>query len=114
MSVNCIRCATSERTGGDLLCDACRAEKMCEECGGECCRHIAVPVPAVDNPDMQWVYCRGKIDADGLWRVEARCKHLGADNKCAIYETRPQSCQNFKPGGAECRKAREYGRSMGR
>jgi hypothetical protein len=25
MSVNCIECAVEERTGGDLLCDGCRA-----------------------------------------------------------------------------------------
>jgi hypothetical protein len=30
-----------------------------------------------------------------------RCKHLGRDNKCAIYALRPDACSTF-PAGSEC------------
>ncbi len=29
------------------------------------------------------------------------CKHLGSDNKCAIYAIRPDACSTF-PAGSEC------------
>jgi Fe-S-cluster containining protein len=36
-------------------------------------------------------------DSDDEWMVqfETRCKHLAADNKCAIYEQRPQICRDY-------------------
>lgn len=45
MSTNCIHCGTNTRTGGDLLCDACRQRRelqvkqiaACRKCDGTGC-----------------------------------------------------------------------------
>ena len=34
-------------------------------------------------------------------RKDKRCRHLGRDNKCAIYPIRPEACSTF-PAGSEC------------
>jgi Fe-S-cluster containining protein len=34
-------------------------------------------------------------------RRDKRCKHLGDDNKCAVYPIRPDACSTF-PAGSEC------------
>jgi hypothetical protein len=36
-----------------------------------------------------------------------RCKHLARDNKCGIYEMRPEMCRIFPPGSECCLGARE-------
>jgi Fe-S-cluster containining protein len=34
------------------------------------------------------------------------CPMLGPDNLCTIYQTRPNVCVGFKPGGQQCRELR--------
>jgi hypothetical protein len=34
-------------------------------------------------------------------RKDKNCKHLGGDNRCAIYSIRPDACSTF-PAGSEC------------
>jgi Fe-S-cluster containining protein len=47
---------------------------------------------------------------DGDWYVQyqTRCKNLRADNTCAIYETRPQICEDYKADGCDYQGG-EYG-----
>jgi hypothetical protein len=42
-----------------------------------------------------------------LLRRDKRCKHLGEQNQCAIYEIRPNACSTFPPGSECCLSARE-------
>jgi Fe-S-cluster containining protein len=35
------------------------------------------------------------------------CRHLGKDNKCAIYPIRPDACSQFPMGSECCLFARE-------
>lgn len=35
------------------------------------------------------------------------CRFQGADNRCTIYPTRPNSCVGFLPGSDQCREARK-------
>jgi Fe-S-cluster containining protein len=38
---------------------------------------------------------------------DRRCKHLGSDNRCAIYEIRPDACRTFPPASECCLSSRE-------
>lgn len=38
--------------------------------------------------------------------IVGRCPNLGADNRCGIYDQRPEHCRNFEVGGRECDEAR--------
>jgi uncharacterized protein len=40
-------------------------------------------------------------------RKDKRCKHLGAQNECSIYDIRPSACSTFPPGSECCLSARE-------
>ena len=80
------------------------AGNLCEHCVGYCCRHIALPidVPTTrkDFDDIRWYLLHGGISVfveDGAWylHVETTCRHLLPDNRCGIYETRPQICRAY-------------------
>src|SRR6516164_10227399 len=79
-------------------------ECLCDRCAALCCRYFAL---AIDNPD-----CRKDFDAIRWYLVHEnvvifvekkqwyigimnRCKHLLPDNRCGIYETRPQVCRSY-------------------
>jgi len=40
-------------------------------------------------------------------RANKRCHHLARDNKCGIYEARPDACRDFPPGSECCLFSRE-------
>jgi hypothetical protein len=40
-------------------------------------------------------------------RRDKACRHLGPDNKCAIYELRPSACSTFPVGSECCLSSRE-------
>jgi hypothetical protein len=40
-------------------------------------------------------------------RRDKRCKHLGTDNMCGIYEIRPSACSTFPVGSECCLSSRE-------
>ena len=48
-------------------------------------------------------YTRRDRDGRVILRLQrdGRCRHLGKDNKCAIYVARPNACREF-PMGSEC------------
>ena len=83
----------------------------CEECGGECCRKLAVEIETPrrkgDFEDIKWyMYHPGTyvyIDVNGKWCLQwnIKCKHL-KNGRCMIYEKRPPVCRiaNVK----ECEK----------
>ena len=76
----------------------------CTQCA-RCCRYVAVGINAPGRPryatDILWyLYHEGvsvHCDADGEWAVvfETRCRHLGEDMLCGIYEQRPHICRAF-------------------
>lgn len=81
-----------------------RSAVPCLTCG-LCCTYLAVEISAPDSvraaTEILWhLYHEGVSiyrDSDDEWMVqfETRCKHLAADNKCAIYEQRPQICRDY-------------------
>ncbi len=82
----------------------------CEECNGECCRYITVtlkdPKDKESWDEVKWMLLHKGVmiykDLEGEWNVEVRtkCKFLDDDDKCKIYDKRPQVCKDH--GTHEC------------
>jgi Fe-S-cluster containining protein len=85
-------------------------EVLCDHCPAKCCRYFALPI---DTPDtweeydfIRWYMIHGRVSVfveDGTWYmvVHTDCKHLGEDNRCGIYETRPQICRDYTTDNCE-------------
>ena len=79
-------------------------ERLCEFCDAKCCRYFALPI---DKPSTfeEFDYVRWYLlhegasvfveDGDWFLLVHSPCKALGPDNRCQIYETRPQICREY-------------------
>lgn len=77
---------------------------LCDKCTALCCRYIALPI---DNPttardfdNIRWYLVHENIVVfveKRQWYIGImnRCKHLQADNRCEIYETRPRICRQY-------------------
>lgn len=78
---------------------------LCEHCAAACCRYLALPLDrptsARDYDDMRWYLLHegvGIFVDEGDWYVQfqTKCKNLAADNRCGIYETRPEICREYQ------------------
>ena len=78
---------------------------MCEACGGACCKYVSISVPYMTADQERWARTRGELDLT-TWRIRSRCEHLGGDDRCMIYETRPDVCREYAVGGPMCKDAR--------
>jgi Fe-S-cluster containining protein len=86
------------------------AEQLCDFCTAKCCRYFALqidkPRKREDFDYIRWYllhdYATVFID-DGAWYllVHSDCKHLQPDNRCGIYETRPQICRDYSTQNCE-------------
>lgn len=83
---------------------------LCEHCAAACCRYLALPIdkPRTDRDydDLRWYVMHDGIAVfveDGDWYIQIRttCRHLGADNRCMIYHTRPEICKEYEPGDCD-------------
>jgi Fe-S-cluster containining protein len=83
---------------------------LCEHCAAACCRYVAIPLDkptsAKDYDDIRWYLMHENIsvfveEGDWYFQVTTRCKNLGADNRCGVYETRPQICRDYKAGDCD-------------
>ncbi len=83
----------------------------CLACGA-CCRDNEVVLEDEDferleNAGLEHLarapWARRDRDGRVVLRLakDERCKHLARDNKCGIYEARPNACREF-PAGSEC------------
>lgn len=83
---------------------------LCDFCSAKCCRYFALPF---DRPttwkefdQMRWflLHERAAVFVEkGDWYVLVYnpCQHLQADNRCGIYETRPQICRDYSTRNCE-------------
>jgi Fe-S-cluster containining protein len=77
----------------------------CEKCGGTCCKVVYF---AAKPEHIEFVKTtRTCYEVPFGLLMPSRCQHLGEDNKCQIYETRPQICRDFEVGSYFCRMMRE-------
>ncbi|MFM8579643.1 MAG: YkgJ family cysteine cluster protein [Planctomycetaceae bacterium] len=77
---------------------------LCESCTAKCCRYFALPIDTPDTREeleyVRWFLLHDQAtvfveDDDWYVCVHTVCKHLQDDNRCGIYETRPQICREY-------------------
>jgi uncharacterized protein len=83
---------------------------LCSHCSAKCCRYVAL---AMDTPttwaefdQIRWLLLHHRVAAfieDGDWYllVNTPCKHLGHDNLCEIYRSRPKVCRDYATHNCE-------------
>jgi Fe-S-cluster containining protein len=85
-------------------------QSLCDHCTAKCCRYYALQIDTPDcreNMDyLKWYMIHGETSIfteDGDWYllVHATCRHLLADHRCGIYETRPQICREYSTEDCE-------------
>jgi Fe-S-cluster containining protein len=86
------------------------SDNPCRKCDALCCRYVALPIDKPKTPgdfnDIRWYLLHENVEVfveEGDWYVEfkARCKALGPDRLCKVYETRPRICRQYKTGSCE-------------
>ena len=77
---------------------------LCDFCTAKCCRYFALPIEEpVSRKDfdyIRWYLLHDRasvfVDEDQWYLlVHTTCKHLQADHRCGIYETRPRICREY-------------------
>lgn len=90
--------------------DVPSGEVLCSYCTAKCCRYFALPIETPtrrkDFEYIRWYLLHGEATVfteDGDWylMVHTACKHLLADHRCGIYETRPLICREYTTDNCE-------------
>ena len=85
-------------------------EVLCQYCSAKCCRYFAVPIETPktrkDFDYLRWYLIHGRISifVDGeAWylMVHNVCDHLQPDERCGIYQDRPQICRDYTTDDCE-------------
>ena len=85
-------------------------ESLCDYCTAKCCRYFALPIEKPeDYRDFEYVLWfllhqhASVFVEDDTWYllVHTACKHLQPDNRCGIYDTRPQICREYSTDDCE-------------
>jgi uncharacterized protein len=83
---------------------------LCEYCTAKCCRYFALPIDAPttwkDFEFLRWYVLHDRAtlfteDDDWYLLVHTTCQHLQDDNRCGIYDTRPQICREYTTDNCE-------------
>lgn len=79
-------------------------EVLCDYCTAKCCRYFALPIDTpnsrTDFEFIRWYLLHESASVfteNNTWYllVHTKCKHLGDNNMCGIYETRPEICREY-------------------
>lgn len=85
-------------------------EFLCDHCSAKCCKYFAwpieTPVKREDFDYVRWAMLHAQTTffvSENIWYVLVHtvCKHLQSDNRCGIYETRPQICRDYSTDECE-------------
>lgn len=77
---------------------------LCEHCTAKCCRYFALPIETPqtkkDFDYIRWYLLHGQAtvfveDREWYLLVHTACKHLQDDNRCGIYDSRPEICREY-------------------
>ena len=77
---------------------------VCEACGSTCCKSYRIEVLSSDDIDWSMIYT---TEDKRYWmrKKEDRMTCVALiDNRCSIYEKRPQTCRNYEVGEPRCLK----------
>ena len=76
----------------------------CDLCTALCCKYFALEIDKPTKPreldQIRWYLVHQDVviwvqDGDWYLEVRNRCKHLLPDNRCEIYNTRPDVCREY-------------------
>ena len=90
--------------------DLGKDEVLCDYCTAKCCKYFALPIETpTERSDLdfiRWYLLHDRASVfteDETWYllVHTTCKHLQADNRCGIYEERPQICRDYTTDNCE-------------
>ncbi|MBI2825816.1 MAG: YkgJ family cysteine cluster protein [Planctomycetia bacterium] len=85
-------------------------ECLCDHCSAKCCKYFALPIDTPKTREefdyLRWYLLHDQATAfveDGSWYllVHTVCKHLRPDNRCGIYNERPQVCREYSTTNCE-------------
>ena len=85
-------------------------EILCDYCTAKCCRYFALPIDTPSSTKdfefIRWYLLHDRAtvfteDDDWYLLVHTQCQHLRPDNRCGIYETRPQICRDYSTKNCE-------------
>jgi Fe-S-cluster containining protein len=83
---------------------------LCDHCPAKCCKYFALPIETPTDRKafdyLRWYLMHERATIfieEETWYllVHTTCKHLQADNRCGIYETRPQICRDYSTDNCE-------------
>ena len=81
-----------------------RPKPKCQQCGN-CCRQVGSP-PFVDagemSPEIVRIVAFYQYHDPHRYDAAMPCYFLSSDNKCLIYDQRPQICRKFIVSGESC------------
>ena len=81
-----------------------KTQSLCDQCVGLCCRYFALevdePTSKGDFEDLRWYLLHEDTVVfveDGEWYIQInnKCRALGPDNRCGVYENRPTICRSY-------------------
>lgn len=85
-------------------------EVLCAHCTALCCRYFSVPIETPTTrkefDNLRWFMLHGRVTIyveSGTWYlcVYSDCQHLLPDNRCGIYDDRPQICREYSTNKCE-------------
>ncbi len=77
---------------------------LCDYCTAKCCRYFALPIEKPSNREefdyIRWYLLHDQASVfvdEGTWYllVHTVCRHLQPDQRCGIYDSRPQICRDY-------------------
>lgn len=86
------------------------AKEECHQCPATCCKNLAMiigrPHTKAEIEDLKWqirfntvkVYIHNR--KWHLW-IKGTCMYLSKNNRCTVYETRPNKCREYNPPHCE-------------
>jgi Fe-S-cluster containining protein len=84
--------------------------ERCVECGARCCRYFCFEIDTPDTyeeyENIRWFLCHEGVSVhidDGDWYISIanRCKMLGENDRCIMYEKRPLICRKYAVGNCD-------------
>ncbi|MFZ4713441.1 MAG: YkgJ family cysteine cluster protein [Bacteriovoracaceae bacterium] len=91
--------------------DSCDTFLKCDRClPAKCCSYVSMeldkPEELADYENLLWYVAHNNIHvyiSEKRWymNIVNRCNFLGEDNRCTIYERRPQICRDYSLDGCE-------------
>lgn len=85
-------------------------ESLCDYCTAKCCHYFALPFDTPEDRQdfdyLRWFLLHERASAftdDDTWYllVHTTCQFLRPDNRCGIYEIRPQICRDYSTDNCE-------------